>query len=162
MLTLSSEKLARTCAAYSTDGFVEKEAKSQLVVWGGEINSQQRWLAGSRAKMEKLLCATLKLLRGRGRVVPVKVLERIIGQWVHQLLHQRVAMLLLDDLYRMLHMRRPRRTKVLLTRGAIDELTLFTILWPLFATDLGRPISRVITATDATLTRGGCVVGELN
>eukprot|EP00971_Amphidinium_carterae_P258329 5127379-Amphidinium_carterae.2 len=166
MLAHSAEKLALTRAAYAADGFVEKEEKSKThkthaVVWGGEINSQERWLAGSRAKMEKLLCATLKLLRGRSRLVSTKALERIIGQWVHQLLFQRIAMSLLDDLYRVLHKRRPRRAKVLLTRGAIDELTLLTILWPLFATDLSRPISRVVTATDATLTRGGCVVGDL-
>eukprot|EP00971_Amphidinium_carterae_P351168 6491953-Amphidinium_carterae.1 len=167
MLEIGQVKLDRTRQEYERVGFIEKESKTHLhethaVVWGGEVHSGQRWVAGSRKKMERLLLVTVRVLRSKRKWISVKVLERIIGHWVHQLLFQRVGMALLDDLYSVLNQRRAGKGVVMLTRGALDELTMLVCLWPLFTADLGRPISKYVTATDATLTRGGAVIGEVS
>eukprot|EP00971_Amphidinium_carterae_P037425 735887-Amphidinium_carterae.4 len=166
MLDLSQTKLDRVRKEYDTAGLIVKESKSQLhttkaVVWGGELDSERRCLSGSRDKLKRLVYVTSKLLRSKRRVVQAKLLERIIGQWVHQLLFQRVGMAFIDDLYKVLHARRTQRRFVVLSKGAVDELSMLLCLWPLFTADLGRPVSSLVTASDATLSRGGAVVGRV-
>eukprot|EP00971_Amphidinium_carterae_P063954 1265951-Amphidinium_carterae.2 len=166
MIDICDRKLAHTRQEYARAGFVVKDSKTKVhqtfaVVWGGEINSELRWVSGARDKQQRLLYATHRILTSRRRLIPIKLLERVIGQWVHQLLFQRAAMSLLDDLYVVLHKRRQGKSLVLLSKGAIDELITLVCLWPLFTADLGRPVSRLVTATDATLQRGAAVVGTM-
>eukprot|EP00971_Amphidinium_carterae_P218096 4329399-Amphidinium_carterae.2 len=167
LLEASERRLASTCREYSKAEFVIKHSKSQLarthaIVWGGEIQSEEGWVAGSREKMNRLLVATKMLLERRSRLVPVVLVERLIGHWVHQLTFQRLGMSLVCDLYRLLHRRRLGHKCVVLTRGAQDELLLLLTLWPLFACDLRRPPAPVIIATDATKQRGGVVWGSVS
>eukprot|EP00971_Amphidinium_carterae_P319230 6345207-Amphidinium_carterae.3 len=166
LVALSDSRLQATCREYDKAEFVIKHSKSQLqrthaVVWGGEIQSEQGWVAGSREKMRRLLLATKRLLEQRSCWVPVILIERLIGHWVHQLTFQRLGMSLISDLYRLLHGRRLGQKRVKLSKGAQDELLILLSLWPLFTCDLRRPPARVITATDATTQRGGVVMGPL-
>eukprot|EP00971_Amphidinium_carterae_P113519 2248945-Amphidinium_carterae.2 len=162
----SDLKLADTCAGYDDASFVIKHSKSRLrkthvTVWGGEIQSEGGWVAGSREKLDRLLYTTHRLLLRKGRAVPAKLLEQLIGHWVHQLTFQRLGMCLLDDVYQVLHSRRLNKKMAVLTKGAQDELLSLVSLWPLFTCDLRRPPAPLIAASDATTRRGGAVVGPL-
>eukprot|EP00971_Amphidinium_carterae_P278661 5531785-Amphidinium_carterae.2 len=162
----SDRKLADTCKSYDEAEFVVKHSKSRLrvthtTIWGGELQSEDGWVAGSREKMHRLLFATKRVLECRGRLIPYKLVERLVGHWVHQLTFQRLGMSLLDDIYQLLHKRRLKQRKVLLSKGAHDELLVVLSLWPLFTCDLRRPPGPLIAATDATTRRGGAVIGRL-
>eukprot|EP00971_Amphidinium_carterae_P166581 3301492-Amphidinium_carterae.1 len=127
LIARSDRQLEATCSEYDKAKFVIKHSKSQLqkthaTVWGGELQSEQGWVAGSRTKMDRLLLATQRLLERRSCWIPVVLVERLIGHWVHQLTFQRLGMSLISELYRLLHSRRLGQKRVMLSKGAQDEL----------------------------------------
>eukprot|EP00971_Amphidinium_carterae_P306267 6086479-Amphidinium_carterae.2 len=94
LLRVSECKLSAVYDSYDEAGFVIKSSKSQLkrmkaTVWGGSIDSTHGLVSGSRDKLNRLLLATKRLLERRGRLVQIKIIEQVVGHWVHQLTFQR-------------------------------------------------------------------------
>lgn len=126
--------------------------QTEFQAWGTEVNSSSGRVGTPLVKLKQLSCLISQVCELR--VVSKKLLQRVLGLFVHPCMHQRLLMCILQDSYtwvERLKEDKPRK----LPNSVKEELLTLALALPLCHSNIRWPISNRISATDASLTGGG-------
>lgn len=142
--------------AWADSGVLSSEKKRQTSVetaqeLGAFIDGPSQTIGGSPERLMRLAHATLWVLHQP--FLSKKILQVILGRWMHVMQFRRPAMSLLNDSWRFIS---GKTMSQKLVRSVRRELYSVVCAIPLLHTFLGSSISKVITASDAS-SKGGAV-----
>lgn len=87
-----------------------------------------------------------------------KELQILLGRWIFILQFRRPGMSMLQDVWTMISGKmKQKKTSVISCRR---EIFLLIMLCPLFHSNLGASVSKVVTASDASNTGGACAISK--
>lgn len=120
--------------------------------WGTEVNSSSGRVGTPLTKLKQLsnLIGQVCSLK----VVGKKLLQRVLGLFVHPCMHQRLLMCLLQDSYTWVE-KLDERCHKKLPNSVREELLTLALALPLCHSNIRWPVSNRISATDASLKGGG-------
>ena len=126
--------------------------QTEFQAWGTEVNSSTGRVGTPLIKLKQLSCLVAQVCKLK--VVSKKLLQRVLGLFVHPCMHQRLLMCLLQDSYTWvenLDDKQPRK----LPNSVREELLTLSLAIPLCHSNIRWPVSHRISATDASLKGGG-------
>ena len=132
----------------------EKDAigSQDFIAWGTHIRSRSGKVG---APMEKRLNLSLLFMHIISfTYVPKLILQRLLGLFIHPICHQRPLMCCLETIYSYIA-RFEDHCFIPLTLKIKEELCLAGLLMSVAHASTRNQVSTVVTATDATPTRGG-------
>ena len=146
--------------AYKTVGLVQQEKKRkrnqlQGIILGADFDGLAGIVMGPRNRIA-ILCILTSIIATKGTCTP-KLLQIILGCWIHVLLFRRALFSVIDQLF---HEGRDLDSDSVfcLSRQAICELQLLAVLGPLAQSNLRASFCDTIFCTDASPS-GGAVIG---
>ena len=126
--------------------------------WGTHVDSSSGRVGAPVHKLRHLLLASRQLLQLP--CVNRKLLQRLVGLFVHPFMHRRECMAVFQETYKVIE-RLPQNKLSPLPQKCQEELLWATLLLPFAHACVRWPVSNRVSATDATPTHAGRTVAEL-
>ena len=133
----------------------KKKAVSLAQELGAEINGEVNTLGASPERLLRLVQATFLLLSRRH--LPKRLVQIVVGRWVHVFQFRRPAMSFLDAVWEYTSSKRFDQNLMWQVRR---ELFLCVCAIPMLHTNLGAGIADIITASDASQTGGAVGIAK--
>ena len=178
---LDEERIALVDSAYATQGLEAKLSKryrflKDFVSWGAEVQGQRGFVSAARPFIRRLILLTLRTLSGRRATM--RMIDALVGLWVHVLCYRRPMFALLFEVYKWRAELLGARTllEVELTsaqRQVLDdpvvvparvreELLLLCLFAPLCGTHIRADYAAELHATDASSYSSATVSAEVD
>ena len=146
--------------AWSSNGVISSEKKKKRAVslaqeLGAEINGEVNTLGASPERLLRLAQATFLLLSRRH--LPKRLVQIVVGRWVHVFQFRRPAMSFLEAVWEYTSSKRFDQNLIWQVRR---ELFLCVCAIPMLHTNLGAGIVDTITASDASQTGGAVGIAK--
>eukprot|EP00438_Fugacium_kawagutii_P015754 Skav233443 [mRNA] locus=scaffold1486:339543:342293:- [translate_table: standard] len=144
-------------AQYAALGLPRSEKKAfdkqyQFKAWGTAVDSKTGSVSAPVEKLRQIESLTVALL-DHG-VASKKALQKLMGLYIHPFMHRRECMSIFHHAYRYVD-NLPEIGTFKLPQSIRDELVTAAVLLPLTGCNIRWPVSVQISATDASLVRGG-------
>ena len=147
--------------AWTSAGVLSSEKKKKEAVLlaeelGAELDGELKTMGASCTRLLKTLQLTVHILSKP--YINRKELQILLGKWIFILQFRRPGMSMLQDVWTMISGKmKQKKTSVISCRR---EIFLLIMLCPLFHSNLGASVSKVVTASDASNTGGACVISK--
>ncbi len=126
--------------------------QTKFQAWGTEVDSSSGRVGTSLSKLKQLSCLVGQVCELKA--VSKKLLQRVLGLFVHPCMHQRLLMCILQDSYTWVDKLDENSPKKL-PNSVREELLTLALTLPLCHSNVRWPISNRVSATDASLKGGG-------
>ena len=126
--------------------------QAEFQAWGTSVDSNSGRVGTPLVKLKQLSTLITKVCHLK--VVSKKLLQKVLGLFVHPCMHQRLLMCILQESYlwvEKLCENKPKKLPV----AVREELLTLGMLLPLCHSNIRWPVSNRISATDASLSGGG-------
>ena len=130
----------------------------EFQAWGTHVDSSSGRVGAPLEKLRHLVVASRQLLELRG--VNRKLLQRLVGLFVHPFMYRRECMAVFQETYKAIK-KLPKSKLSSLPQKCQEEVLWATLLLPFAHSCVRWPVSTVISATDATPTHAGRAVAKV-
>ena len=130
----------------------------EFQAWGTHVDSNSGRVGAPLEKLCHLVVAARQFLQLPA--VNRKLLQRLVGLFVHPFMHRRECMSVFQETYKVIE-RLPKSKLTPIPQQCQEELLWATLLLPFAHACVRWPVSNALSATDATLSHAGRAVAQV-